>query len=89
MPFQKGQVSNPKGRPKGKPNATTKQVVEQILGALKDKGGQAWLKRLDDKTFAMLVARVVPRDLNITGDVTLTLGDMLSRLRESAKEGNR
>ncbi len=69
MPFKKGSVANPNGRPKGARNKASMQVVQEILDAAEARGGkggvQAWLKSLDGKSFAMLFGKCVPREVNL------------------------
>ena len=54
------------GRPKGTPNKTTKALKDMILGALKDAGGQDYLKRQagnNPNAFLSLLGRVVPQEV--------------------------
>ena len=55
------------GRPKGVRNKVTKALKDQILGALEEKGGQAWLaQQMDANPTAMLtlIGRVLPTTVN-------------------------
>ena len=78
MPFQKG---NP-GRPKGCKNKRSLEVADDILRAYQELGGVDYLKGLDAKTFARLLERMIPRDLNVTGEVTHSFEDLLQVVRE-------
>jgi len=67
--FAKG---NP-GRPKGSKNRSSKELVDQILGALEELGGQAYLEELgkeDPTLLTALLSRVIPRDVTISGQVS-------------------
>jgi hypothetical protein len=58
-----------KGRIKGTPNKTTAALKDAILNAFNKVGGEDYLVMLaekDPKTFAMLLAKVLP--LQISGD---------------------
>ena len=58
-----------KGRPKGSPNKVTAAVKDMILGALADKGGQAYLARQADENpvaFMTLLGKVLP--MQVTGE---------------------
>ena len=60
------------GSRKGIPNAVTKELKDMIWGALDDAGGQAYLADQaiqSPAAFMSLVAKVLPRDMNITADV--------------------
>jgi hypothetical protein len=56
----------------GVPNKVTKELKDMILGALDDAGGQKYLAEQaiqSPAAFMSLVAKVLPRDMNITADV--------------------
>lgn len=64
-----------KGRPKGSPNKTTAAVKTAILNAFEKVGGQDYLVKVaedDPKTFCALLAKVLPAELKVEGDVKLT-----------------
>lgn len=73
-----------KGRPKGAPNKTTTTLKEAILAAAAEHGeddtGRDGLKgylrkvaREDTKAFAGLLGRVLPLDVNATGNFTVII----------------
>ncbi len=72
--FKPGISPNPVGRPKGAKNKVSMEVVKEIRDAAVARGGsggvRAWLKSLDDRTFAMLFGKVVPKDINLNANVT-------------------
>lgn len=58
-----------KGRKAGTPNKVTKQLKEQILGALEAKDGQAWFEaRMDDQpaAFMALLGKILPSEMTAT-----------------------
>ena len=58
-----------KGRKPGVPNKVTKQLKEQILGALEAKDGQAWFEaRMDDQpaAFMALLGKILPSEMTAT-----------------------
>ena len=64
--FLPGVSGNPNGRPRGTPNATTASVKQALLNAFHEAGGEKFLVDLaksDPKTFVMLLAKLVPREL--------------------------
>jgi hypothetical protein len=72
------------GRPRGSKNHSSKELVEKILGALDELGGQAYLKKLgkeDPKLLTALLSRVIPKDVHISGNVTFE--DRLAELERS------
>lgn len=82
--WQKGQSGNPRGKLKGTRNRTSRAVVEAILETFDELGGAAWLRRQDPKLIAMLVARVVPKDVNLHADVNIAWERMVEQYRQSA-----
>lgn len=67
------------GRPKGSVDKVPKAIKEAILAAFNDPrtGGVEWLVALaqeDKKTFAGLLGRIIPKDVNanLTGDITIS-----------------
>jgi len=72
--FKKGQSGNPGGKPKG-----TVDRVNAILLAIQKKAkldGEAgvvkWLASLPDRDLAMLYGRLLPKDIKLQADVTVT-----------------
>lgn len=68
------------GRGKGTPNKTTTAIKEMIEGALSDLGGQKWLvgaAKENPAAFMALVGRLIPRDLNVSGEVKHTLEQLI------------
>ena len=64
------------GRPKGSPNKTTAAVKDMILQALGNKGGVKYLeKQADDNptAFLSLVGKVLPLDVNASGNLTVQI----------------
>lgn len=69
MPFQKGQVSNPRGRTPGTQNKVTKALKDMVLTALDKAGGEDYLARQaaeNPPAFMALVGKVLP--LQVTGE---------------------
>lgn len=65
-----------KGRVKGVPNKTTAAVKEMIVQALNNVGGVQYLEEQakdNPKAFLSLVGRVVPLDVNASGNLTVQL----------------
>lgn len=73
----------PKGLPKtgggsrkGVPNKVTKDLKDMILGALNRAGGEDYLltqANADNPTpFLALVGKCLPKDMNVTANITLT-----------------
>ena len=61
----------PKGTRLGRPNRCSGKVVEDILDAYQRKGGVTWLRKLDDKLFASLLRRVLPREVHSDKRITV------------------
>lgn len=78
MPFKKGQVGNPKGRPKGTKNKVTKPIVDQILEVskeLEEKGcGLSECAKQDPKWFyTVLFKNLIPKNVEVNMDGELTI----------------
>lgn len=60
------------GRPKGSKNKAPQELKDAILGALNSgSGAQAWMERLKEERpelFAPLVAKLIPKDVNMSVD---------------------
>lgn len=68
------------GRQPGSPNKTTAAVKELIEGALSDLGGKKWLVKAAKKqpgAFMNLISKLIPRDLNVSGEVKHTLEQLV------------
>ena len=83
----------PTGRPKGSKGKAGHEVVNDIIETYRQLGGVAWLKTLaksQPKTFARLIERIIPKNIELSGDLVLTADkyilDLMRRRRE-AKEG--
>lgn len=77
------------GRPKGGRNKVTVELRTMIEGALSDVGGQAYLvlqAHENPKAFLALVGKLIPRDLNVSGEIRHTLEDLIANAvqREAA-----
>jgi len=69
---------------KGRPNRCSGKVVDDILRAYELKGGVRWLSKLDDKLFANLLRRVLPREVHNDKRITVEHtvgGDVLGAIR--------
>ena len=85
-----GASPNPAGRPKGTPHRCTREVVEQILDALHERGGLEYLRTLDDRLFVRLLVSVLPRDTTITADVRHeTIEDWIARMEATKPDKER
>lgn len=65
-----------KGRVKGVPNKTTAAVKEMIVEALNRAGGVKYLEaqaEKNPKAFLSLVGRIVPLDVNASGNLTVKI----------------
>lgn len=65
-----------KGRVKGVPNKTTADVRAMIIGALHDRGGQAWLAKQADQNptaFMSLLKSVIPAVVQATVEQHTTI----------------
>jgi hypothetical protein len=70
MPFEKGHQKY--GSRKGIPNKTSKELKDMILGALDDVGGQKYLAQQAKENpgpFMTLVGRVLPKNIDVTGEI--------------------
>ncbi len=74
--FKKGEKRSPKaGRRKGVPNKTTVLIKEALLESFNQLGGVNYLLMLaasEPKSYAMLLARIIPAELHaeISGSLT-------------------
>ena len=63
-PFTKG---NP-GRPPGIPNKVTREIRAAIEEAFEKRGGAAYLAKLPDDLFVRLIVRLLPIQVEGSGD---------------------
>lgn len=69
------------GRRKGSLNVDTVELKRMIEGALVEAGGQRYLVQQasdNPKAFLLLVSKLIPRDLNVSGEIRHTLEDMIT-----------
>lgn len=78
MAFQKGKVTNPKGRGRA-PNKSARRIAEDIVAAYKELGGYKYLVELaqeDKKTFCALLGKLLPTnikaDVDVEGEIVIT-----------------
>ena len=85
MPFQKGNKQG--GRPKGSKNKNTAEIRDMVLRSLEHRGGVKYLNSLEDSEFVKLLARVIPKevDLNAAGGIELIVRDFTGATREAPK----
>lgn len=61
------------GRQRGTPNKVTKDVRQMVLAALNTAGGEGYLlaqSKENPAAFMTLVGKCLPKDVNVTGEVT-------------------
>lgn len=78
------------GRKAGTPNRVTGSVKDMIEGALKDLGGQEWLvqaARESPHAFMALIGKLIPKDLNVSGEVKHSLAELVLKSFEKADDG--
>jgi len=75
------------GRRKGSPNKTTLALREAILQSFNERGGVNWLNELPDEIFASLVARILPKAMELSGslEANINFRDRLASAREKAQ----
>lgn len=73
--FEKGKPRHPEaGRKKGTPNKATADVRAMILQALDSAGGADYLaqqSRENPAAFMQLVGKVLPKEVNIDGQIAI------------------
>lgn len=81
MPFVKGQVANPKGRPKGSKDKMPAEIKGMVRRALEHQGGWRYLSRQAEENpvaFMGLVAKLIPAeikaDLGNTDGIVFSIG---------------
>lgn len=68
------------GSRKGTPNKLTSELKDMIEGALSDVGGRQYLveqARENPVAFMTLVGKIIPRDLNVSGQIKHTLESLI------------
>ena len=94
MPFTKGQIANPKGRPKGAKGKLRKPLVDEIIEiaeelAQQGKGLRDCAKQNPDWFFVNFLKNLIPKNIEVTGSeggpiqiaLTERLNKALERLR--------
>lgn len=86
MTYQAGQSGNLAGKPPGTQNKLTAKVKEAIEAAFDTVGGKDYLVAVakdDPKTFCALLAKVLPKDINLESGQTLE--DILNSILKKDK----
>lgn len=68
------------GRPKGARNKISVELKTMIEGALQDAGGREYLAEQATKNpaaFMALVGKLIPRDLNVSGELRHSLENLI------------
>ncbi len=93
MPFKKGQIANPNGRPKGIPNKHTTAVIERILTVYDQlqKSPKTRLSKIakDDPQwfYEKIIKMALPKNLEVLHDVgDRTMEYVVDYLGKSAKK---
>jgi hypothetical protein len=91
------------GRPLGAKNKTPEKLRQAVLQALENKGGVRYLEALaenEPKAFAMLLGKVLPRQIDVDAEIQVTHRDdeitaaliagrdRVAKLRGSVIDGN-
>lgn len=74
------------GRKKGSPNKFNVELKDMIRGALDDVGGQKYLAEqaiLNPVGFMGLVGKILPKDMNVSGDLAAHLVVEVVKFAES------
>lgn len=73
-PFQPGQSGNPAGRPKGARSKLAEDFLRDLLSAWGENGVEALKAASKEKPaeFCKMVAGLMPKDVNVTADHTVT-----------------
>ena len=77
MPFKPGQSGNPAGKPKGAKNKLTEAFWRDFAEAWKARGRAALeeVANKDPATFIRVAASLMPKELDIAGNVQHILAD--------------
>lgn len=81
MTVSHGTLKRGGGRPKGARNKVAMEVKEMVEQALVAAGGHDYLlkqARKNPRAFMVLVSKLIPRDLNVSGEVRHTLEKLLN-----------
>ena len=81
--FKKG--NKPMGRPKGSQNKTTLEIKKAMARAFHRAGGDEYLYKLsqtDKPLFCMLLAKVIPAELQVSGSVLIDIGTAMQQAEQ-------
>ena len=72
MPFKKGEISNPTGRPRGAKNKVPRDLVERVLQISADldeqgKGLQHCAEKDPKWFFENFLKRIIPKNVSVAG----------------------
>ena len=72
--YKPGQTGNPKGRPKGSKNKLAEDFLKDVQEVWAESGITALRAAVQEKPsdFCKMVAGLVPKDVNVTADHTVT-----------------
>jgi hypothetical protein len=78
MPFKKGEISNPTGRPRGAKNKVPRDLVERVLQISADldeqgKGLQHCAEKDPKWFFENFLKRIIPRNVSVAGTEPVTI----------------
>jgi len=78
MPFKKGEISNPTGRPRGAKNKVPKDLVERVLQISDDldKQGRGLWKCAEEDPFWFFqnfVRPLIPKNVSLAGTEPVTI----------------
>ncbi len=87
--FLPGSSGNESGRPRGAKSRTSAAVKEALLRAFDEVGGEAWLVKLaksDPRTFAVLLGKVLPREVGVAVSEREGLAEKILAARKRARD---